>query len=220
MKYLLFLILSFQIQAVELTNSLCSDATVFCPNELHSLLEQGHSIESLVPALPWHLKRNVTFKRGNNMEKRLVGILGPHGHKVSPFDSGSASPEQPRAFVWDETTGVTLSWNSGNPAHRAHNRIDIYDFDFVNNKHRLYAWFPKGEHDPQIVGADFTDVSGRSCIKCHGAVQRPIFPMYPDWPRFYGEFNDEMTGYARPLHFLKNPNRVCVLAVETHWPWF
>lgn len=174
----------------------CGAPDVFCTEEFMDMTRQATSIESVVDRLPQHLKRNVTFKRGNNIEKRLVGKLGPHGHKVSSASSESASPSQPRAFVWDELTGFTASWNSGNPLHTAHERVDLYDFDFKTNQHRLFAWNPS--EGGKIQGPEFVDkIGGQSCIQCHGQVQRPIFPMYPDWPQFYGEFNDEMSGYPK-----------------------
>lgn len=171
----------------------CANRWVFCADEFEVLARESASIAELIHALPGFIKRNLTFKRGNNIEKRTVGYLGPHGHKVSPRKSSSASPEEPRAFVWDETSGFTLSWNSGNPNHSAHDRLDIYDFDFVNKKHILKAWFPSQKD--KIFGADFKPEGGQACTSCHGKVQRPIFPMYPDWPQFYGEFNDEMSSY-------------------------
>lgn len=166
----------------------CDRADVLCTDEFLSTVNQATSLEGAVERLPLHVKRNLTFKRGNNIEKseNSLGVLGPHGHKV-PEASESATPAQPRLFVWDETSGFTASWNSGNPEHRAFDRIDLYDFDFATNTHRLMPWHPSG--------LDKIDERGMNCVQCHGEVQRPIFPMYPDWPQFYGEFNDEMAGY-------------------------
>ena len=248
----------------------CSKDDVYCTSEFKSTVGGNDTIASAIAKLPSHVKRNLTFKRGNNLlfhikfyrddnasefarnlplhiaekvrfeivnentiwvvfldesikddfiaalpdktSRRLrarlgrgMGYVGPHGHKVSQRKSGSSSPTHPRAFVWDETTGFSATWNSGEvPEHRASSRIDLYDFDFENKKHRLFAWFPKGHPNSGYVGADFLDRSGNTCMTCHGEAQRPIFPMYPDWPQFYGAFNDELSGYPagkRALRF-------------------
>jgi hypothetical protein len=183
----------------------CAVPGVFCMDEFLALTQQNPAMERTIGSLPAHLRQNLTFKRGNNMTKILVGGLGPHGHKVSSSASGSASPEQPRAFVWDEMSGFTASWNSGNSAHTANDRVDLYDFDFQTNQHRLMVWVP--QQGAKLLGADFADSSGQRCTTCHGQVQRPIFPMYPDWPQFYGEFNDEMTSYPQGALALRSDLR-------------
>ncbi|MCJ8275256.1 MAG: hypothetical protein HRT44_00700, partial [Bdellovibrionales bacterium] len=181
----------------------CESPWVYCLEEFEALADQSDSIEALVPALPSHVKRNVTFKRGNNISKITVGELGPHGHLTPTRNSGSATPEQPRVIVWDQLSGFTASWNSGNTNHSAHNRVDIYDFDFDNNEHRLVGWSAeRGWIAPHEVDG------GRTCVQCHGESQRPIFPMYPDWPQFYGEFNDEMNGYENGDQALRSDLRV------------
>jgi|GEM_PF-6754068 len=177
----------------------CASPMEFCRDEFVQMSQGKTSIEDTIKELPIYIRRNLTLKRGNNLKKRIVGPLGPHGHRVGGA-SGSATPEQPRVFVWDEKTGFTASWNSGNSKHTAHDRIDLYDFDFKTKTHRLEGWFPgKG-----MVNAQFKDGSNGACIDCHGASQRPIFPMYPDWPQFYGEFNDEMSSYAESARALRS----------------
>lgn len=183
----------------------CADASTFCMSEFQELGGKSASIEQIVEGLPLHVKRNVTFKRGANIDKPTVGYLGPHGHKVSKDASESASPAKPRAFVWDELTGFTASWNSGAAEHTANDRVDLYDFDYTTSKHRLAAWFPANGNT--LTGPDFKDAKGNACTKCHGASQRPIFPMYPDWPQFYGEFNDEMSSYPRGAQALRSDLR-------------
>lgn len=192
-------LISTSLSAVESID--CASPQIFCTTEYSNVLKNTNTLEEAVDKLPQHVKRNLTFKRGTNITKSLVGYLGPHGHRVSKSNSGSASPTQPRVIVWDEMSGFTASWNSGNPNHRAHDRIDLYDFDFKKKEHRLMAWFPSDKK--KIYDASFVDSSGSSCIGCHGDVQRPIFPMYPDWPQFYGEFNDEMDGYSDSQNALR-----------------
>lgn len=177
----------------------CASPKQYCRDEFVQMSQSKTSIEDTIKEIPMHVQQNLTLKRGNNIPKRLVGPLGPHGHRVGG-ESGSATPQQPRVFVWDEKTGFTASWNSGNPKHTAHDRIDLYDFDFKTKTHRLEAWFPgKG-----MVDARFKDASNSACVDCHGASQRPIFPMYPDWPQFYGEFNDEMSSYDEKAKALRS----------------
>jgi len=182
----------------------CSRQDTFCTDEFVQLTQNTNSMDTVLNGLPAHLLRNFTLKRGNNIEKSLVGILGPHGHRTSPVPSNSASPEQPRIIAWDELTGFTASWNSGNTAHSANDRIDLYDFDFSKKQHHIMPWIPgKG-----VLTGDYIDNRGVSCKQCHGEVQRPIFPMYPDWPQFYGEFNDEMAGYKKGELAIRSDLRV------------
>lgn len=183
----------------------CSRNNVYCLEEFLTDIQSVRSMEDTIDKIPTYIKRNLTFKRGNNLQKRTVGILGPHGHKVSNNNSQSATPDQPRAFVWDESSGFTVSWNSGNPKHTANDRLDIYDFDFKTKKHRLKAFIPT---TGQVVDEHFKDQSGSTCLTCHGPSARPIFPMYPDWPQFYGEFNDELSGYPRGSLALRADLRV------------
>lgn len=174
----------------------CEVDYVFCLSEFIILADEKPTMETIIGQLPTHVKRNLTLKRGNNIEKTINGqvvILGPHGHLAPTNESSSATPMQPRVLVWDEKSGFTASWNSGNSDHSASDRVDLYDFDFATKKHRLMAW----TQAEGLLDANTVDKTGRSCVTCHGEVQRPIFPMYPDWPQFYGEFNDEMAGYGK-----------------------
>ncbi len=181
----------------------CSSSIEFCRSEFVSLISSKDQMSDMISSLPQHIRHNLSFKRGNNMNKYEnstdphntgLGFLGPHGHKVSPRNSSSATPDQPRVFVWDEKTGFTATWNSGNPNHGGHDRVDIYSFDFSTNQHELAAWQPKLNQSSPLI-ENFADSKGTRCTSCHGAVKRPIWPMYPDWPQIYGEFNDEMDGY-------------------------
>lgn len=182
----------------------CSAANEYCMDEFLRAADGKKSVEDAVGELPVYIRRNFTLKRGNNIAKDPVGIFGPHGHRVSKSESGSSAPLQPRVFAWDEKTGFVASWNSGNPDHTAAERVDLYDFDFKTNTHRLKAWGPQ----TGVVDANYVEShNGMACVACHGAVQRPIFPMYPDWPQFYGEFNDEMAGYAAGANALRTDLR-------------
>lgn len=186
----------------------CQESYVFCLDEFIDLSKNhGQSMESMILQLPTHVKRNLTFKRGNNIEKTINGkkeILGPHGHIAPSSESQSAAPDRPRVFVWDEKSGFSASWNSGDPQQTAADRVDLYDFDFSQMQHRLMSWTAKDGFADQY----HKDQNGRMCVTCHGEVQRPIFPMYPDWPQFYGEFNDEMAGYTAGQNALRSDLKV------------
>ncbi len=201
----IFLILETNLVLANVPSPDCSRSNVYCLEEFLKDIESTRSMEESIDKIPTYIKRNITFKRGNNLTKRTVGILGPHGHKVSDNNSQSATPSQPRVLTWDESSGLVVSWNSGNPKHAAGDRLDIYDFDFASKTHRLKAYFPK---TGQIVDEHFKDQNGSTCLTCHGPSSRPIFPMYPDWPQFYGEFNDELSGYGPGSLALRSDLRI------------
>lgn len=208
---ILLVTLKIQFSFAAVPSPDCSRSNVLCLEEYLTQLESSRSMNEAIDLIPNYIKRNVTFKRGNNIEKRTVGVLGPHGHKVSNNNSQSATPDQPRAFVWDESSGFTASWNSGNPQHSASDRMDLYGFDFSNKTHQLKAYFPG---TGQIVDEHFKDQNSNTCLTCHGPNARPIFPMYPDWPQFYGEFNDELSGYPRGSLALRSDLRVMANEVQ------
>ena len=173
----------------------CKSNAGYDLENFHEHATGSQSLEEVVSKLPEAFRKNFTLKRGNNIEKTINGvrtILGPHGHLAPESESASASPEEPRVFVFDQGTGFTASWNGGSPNQTANDRIDIYSFDFLKKEHHLESWTAK----EGIADQNLVDKNGRRCTTCHGNAQRPIFPMYPDWPQFFGEFNDEMAGYG------------------------
>jgi hypothetical protein len=132
-----------------------------------------------VPALlPEEFRLNFVLKHG-------ILRIGERGHLVEKVVSQSSSPTSPRAIVWDERSGMVMSWNGGAPDQLALNRIDLLNFD---KEKKVFS----------LRGADFPISEGKAhyssekCTTCHGPDQRPIFGMYPDWPSFYGSDNDEL----------------------------
>jgi hypothetical protein len=171
-------------------------------NEFSCFLEQYNSVttdkndptmESVIAQFPFHFKRNITLKSGIQ-----VSDIGPNGHPIEKDISTSATKEHPRVFLWDETTGFTASWN-GHPGDdrkkdNGFHRMDLYSFDMTTKKHNLMTWDPINGR--QIVNGSHSSVPIEAkCIRCHGPNLRPTFPMYPDWPGFFGSFNDELAGY-------------------------
>ncbi|MDA9189568.1 hypothetical protein N9O57_01160 [bacterium] len=165
--------------------------SIFTKAELECLIQdyrrytaklEDPSIDNLIHYLPSHFKRNFALKHGKKS-------LGANGHYAGKADSQSARKTHPRAILWDEKTGLTLTYNA-HPEDRFNHRLDIYYFDFKTKAHHLTAWY-------QDQGETFRVEEGESCMGCHGPSGRPIWPMYPDWPQFYGSFNDELAAYPK-----------------------
>lgn len=119
-------------------------------------------------------------------------IDGPRGH-LTDVVSQSASPENPRVIMWDESTGFSLSYNGNGPGQTHGNRLDLLSFNSADNTFELKAIdFPV--MPGSRVQAHSVTAGNDACMRCHGPHQRPIFSMYPDWPSFYGSDNDELLG--------------------------
>jgi hypothetical protein len=111
---------------------------------------------------------------------------GERGHLVETKVSQSADPDAPRAIIFDERSGFTVSYNGGKPNQTAGQRLDIMSFETHTNTFSLEQIdFPIEPGQPHLKTSD--------CKMCHGPGMRPIFAMYPDWPAFYGSDNDELT---------------------------
>jgi hypothetical protein len=149
---------------------------------LLALFESHPEVTTLeqVPAiLPDEFLMNFVLKHG-------VQRKGANGHLVETKVSQSADPLAPRAIIFDERTGFTVSYNGGLPEQTANQRLDIMSFDHGTKK------FDLQQIDFPIQGGH-PNPSTSDCVKCHGPNMRPIFAMYPDWPAFYGSENDELT---------------------------
>lgn len=150
-----------------------------------SLLETHPQVTTLdqVPALlPDDFLMNFVLKHG-------VKRLGERGHLVETKVSQSADPLAPRAILFDERTGFSISYNGGGAEQTANQRLDILSFESTTKTFSLQQIdFPIQPGHPVATVTD--------CATCHGPDMRPIFSMYPDWPAFYGSDNDELTGPA------------------------
>jgi hypothetical protein len=157
-------------------------------------------------SLPANFTRNFVLKHGREE-------LGARGHAfermediVSPrlaAQSQSARPELPRVIFWDDISGLSIAYNGGvDPANgdkvTGGDRLDIHTFDQKTATFEMWAL-----DLPIVRGADRNDkrwliqpfipnTPDDNCTTCHGPHRRPIWPMYPDWPGFYGSDNDEL----------------------------
>ena len=152
-------------------------------DRLISLISDQPNVTTLdqVPALfPEEFLMNFILKHG-------IKRTGERGHPVETKVSQSADPLLPRAIIFDERTGFSVSYNGGGPEQKANQRLDILSFDHSAKTFNLEQIdFPIRPGHPHLTTSD--------CKTCHGPNQRPIFSMYPDWPSFYGSDNDELTG--------------------------
>ena len=134
-----------------------------------------------VPALlPEPFLLNFILKHG-------VKRIGERGHLVESKVSQSSDPMAPRAIIWDERSGFSVSFNGGLANQTANQRLDMLSFDA-----KASTFLLEQIDFPLAVGGARPQTT--DCASCHGPQHRPIFSMYPDWPSFYGSDNDELTG--------------------------
>jgi len=160
--------------------------------------------------LPAALRKNFTLKHGTK-QRGLRGhpqeLMADVVSDALAKRSQSADLDFPRVILWDDATGFTLSYNggltAGDGATRSQtgaDRLDLMGWDPEQSRFELWALdLPVTEHDPdapeQWAIAPFQpDHEDDNCTHCHGPRSRPIWPMYPDWPGFYGSDNDELAG--------------------------
>lgn len=144
------------------------------------------SLEELIFQLPIEVKSNFVLKHGILRE-------GENGHLVEKKVSQSSDPDLPRAILWDEVNGFSVSFNGGGEKQTAPQRLDILSFDKTSKKFDLKAiHFSLSEEQIKLGILPKKIVNDTSCKNCHGPLSRPIFSMYPDWPSFYGSMNDEL----------------------------
>lgn len=166
-------------------------------------------LDHLIPKLPGTFRLNFTLKHGFKRN-------GERGHLIEDKVSQSADPMAPRAILWDERTGFSVSYNGGLSTQTAPHRLDILSFDKKTKTFLLEQIdFPIQSKSPHLTTSD--------CASCHGPNHRPIFSMYPDWPSFYGSDNDELTGdkivqqkeLSDYIEFRQN-----VSSNDRYWPLF
>lgn len=150
------------------------------------------SLDQLPAALPGDFRINFTLKHG-----RLY--KGENGHLIEQVVSQSSSPTAPRAVLWDERSGFSISYNGGASGQTEPNRLDVLEFDAATKSFHLSALQFDDAHAPRWQTEADMPEPGRKCSKCHGKNDRPIFAMYPDWPSFYGSDNDELTDTSKPV---------------------
>lgn len=186
-----------------------STATVeqYTEMNLDNLLEifETHNVTKLdeLPALlPYKFVSNFQLKHGKNEEHvRESGVTahGPRGHKPEFDIEGMgihAEPLHPRVYVFDPKTGFAISYNGGkkddgSPIQGGHT-LDIFEYNSNDHSFELHKIDFDGPGNTITPGSARSLLSNESCTSCHGPNNRPIFSMYPDWPRFYGSDNDEL----------------------------
>jgi hypothetical protein len=161
-----------------------------------------------VPALlPKSFRSNFTIKHGLMTDEKGREIHGPRGHLSEGDIPGLGQHSEPlalRAFLFDPYTGFGISYNGGvSPTTRdlqtGGNSLDTITFDFGKKEFRL----AKIDFPLQTAGKAIPN--SQNCTLCHGPSNRPIFSMYPDWPRFYGSDNDELR-FGQPPRSSKDAN--------------
>jgi hypothetical protein len=133
------------------------------------------TLDEVPQHLPRAMLKNFVLKHGRVR-------TGERGHLVEQRVSQSADPVAPRAILWDDATGTVVTYNGGTREQTHGQRLDVLAFDDARKAFDLAGIEP---------GA--IDGGAQDCTSCHGASQRPIFSMYPDWPSFYGSDNDELS---------------------------
>ena len=134
----------------------------------------------------------------NFILKHGIKEVGPRGHLVEKDVSQSSDPELPRAVIFDERSGFSISYNGGGlnkkGQKQSHDqRLDVLSFNDQTKQFKLDAITFHGHNPGQVKYDKIASYPERDqCTRCHGPRQRPIFSMYPDWPTFYGSDNDEL----------------------------
>ncbi len=136
------------------------------------------TLDQVPTILPEEFRLNFVLKHG-------IKRSGERGHLVEEKVSQSADPGLPRAMIWDERNGFTVSYNGAGAGQTGGQRLDVMSFDAAK---KLFVL--REINFPLARGKVKYEMS--NCLTCHGPQGRPIFAMYPDWPSFYGSDNDEL----------------------------
>lgn len=155
---------------------------------------QVTELDQVPGLLPKSFVANFTLKHGLIADEQGRTILGPRGHLTEADIPGLGQhslPLAPRAFVFDPSTGFAISYNGGQA--QGGETLDTLSFDFTEKKFRLV------KIDFPLTTPGLATTNSQNCTLCHGPNNRPIFSMYPDWPRFYGSDNDELRFGQPPL---------------------
>lgn len=128
----------------------------------------------------------------NFIVKHGMEHAGPRGHKFEHDVPGlgiHAEVEKPRIYVFSPSSGAAISYN-GDRSQQGGESLDLMTYEESTKS------FQFGKVDFPIQAGQYK-LNRESCNLCHGGVgpnekSRPIFSMYPDWPRFFGSDNDEL----------------------------
>ncbi|MEM6991222.1 MAG: hypothetical protein AAF721_12010 [Myxococcota bacterium] len=163
-------------------------------------------MDDILSRLPPQFLHNFTLKHGTK-EKGLRGhpqeIMADIVHQKLAKRSQSADLDFPRLMMWDESTGFTISYNGGlagdgqgGRSQTGFDRLDLMRWDETAQTFELWALdlpIQPDEAQGWRIEPYRPDDADDNCTDCHGPDSRPVWPMYPDWPGFYGSDNDELT---------------------------
>tara|TARA_R110002096_G_scaffold436061_1_gene666641 strand:+ start:27322 stop:29325 length:2004 start_codon:yes stop_codon:yes gene_type:complete len=155
---------------------------------------KAQTMSELIARLPYRFRRNLTFKHG-----RQQSMLRGHALEESDLTT-TATLEEPRVLMWDEDTGFTISFNGGpiegsSEDQRSERELHMMAFDDAKAEFSFWSVdlpIVAKNDEWQLHPSQPTDRKV-DCRRCHGAVSRPIWAMYPDWPGVFGSDTDELT---------------------------
>lgn len=161
----------------------------------HAMAAEGSpSLASVLARTPAAFRKNYTAKHG-------LPRPGERGHAYEELEAfleppivatgQEATPNSPRTLMWDESSGFTISFNGAAEGQAGGGRLDLMGYDASQEAFELWA-LDLPLRDPVAPYQPHTDTD--DCAHCHGPDARPIWPMYPDWPGFYGSDNDVLEG--------------------------
>lgn len=165
-------------------------------------------VGDILRLLPVAFRKGFTLKHGTK-EKGLRGhpqeLMAEVVSDALAQNSQSADLDFPRVIMWDDTSGFTISYNGGlrasdgtTRAQTGAGRLDLMGWDAETKAFALWAVDlpiePREEGGPWNIAPYQPHDEDDNCASCHGPRSRPIWPMYPDWPGFYGSDNDELSG--------------------------
>ncbi len=185
---------------IDAEHLLCTAATI--ANTPDGLLR----VADILASLPSTFTRNFVLKHGHEEQ-------GARGHEFERMEdlvskelaaqSQSSTPEFPRTILWDDLTGLSIAFNGGVSSAdgtevTGGDRLDIHTFDTETATFGMWALdlpikrsLAHSTNAWQILPT-IPDEKDDNCTTCHGPHRRPIWPMYPDWPGFFGSDNDEL----------------------------
>lgn len=156
--------------------------------------QEAQTMSDVIARLPFRFRKNLTFKHGVKH-----GLLRGHAMETKDLTT-TATLERPRAVMWDEDTGFTISFNGGPVEHsdedqRSERELHMMafgkeseSFSFwsvdlpIRSKNGVWQLHPTQPEDAKA-----------NCRRCHGEESRPIWAMYPDWPGVFGSDTDELS---------------------------
>lgn len=110
-----------------------------------------------------------------------------------------ASPENPRAIIFHPSTDFAAAFN-GHPSQKGFNQIELYRFNYQQNKFEFYELSFLENQKPKL-----SEANPRKCLDCHQSLgrkdvdPRPNWEPYFMWPGFYGSTGEKNLNSFREL---------------------